>query len=82
MTPEQKAAFEAIVGFVHRAAMQVAELPKEERAAALQIVQRSIAHQVAEIGITEPELIEICTEGIATVLQQIEASGSPSGGQA
>jgi len=79
MTPAQKLAFESIIGLVHRAAMKVAELPKEERAAALQIVQRSI---VEELGITEPELIENCTKGIATVLRQIEASGSPSGGHA
>ena len=82
MTPEQKAVFESIVSFVHRAAMEVAELPKAERAGALKIVHQSIAQRVAEIGIAEPELIEICTKGIATVLHQIEASGSPSGGHA
>lgn len=79
MTPEQKAAFESIVGLVHRAALKVAELPKEERAAALRAAHRSM---MVELGTTEPELIEICAEGIASVLQQIEASGNPSGGRA
>jgi hypothetical protein len=36
----------------------------------------------AELGIADPELIDVCIEGIATVLQQIEASGHPSGGRA
>jgi hypothetical protein len=79
MTPDQKAVFESIVGLVHREAMKIAELPKERRAAALLIVQRSMA---AELGIADPELIDVCNEGIATVLQQIEASGSPNGGHA
>jgi hypothetical protein len=79
MTPEQKAAFESIVALVHREAMKIAELPKEQRAAALQTIHRSIE---AELGVTDPELIGVCTEGITTVLQQIEASGRPSGGHA
>ena len=68
-----------IVGLVHRTAMEIAELPKDERAAALQRIQRSLA---VELDITDPELIDLCNEGIATVLQQIEASGGPSGGHA
>ena len=36
MTPEQKAAFEAIKGLVHRTAMEIAELPKDQREAALE----------------------------------------------
>lgn len=79
MTPEQKAAFKSIVGLVHREAMKIAELPKEQRVAALQVIQRSMT---AELGNADPELIDICNEGIATVLQQIEASRSPSGGHA
>ena len=43
MTPEQKAAFESIVGLVHREAMKIAELPKEQGAAALLIVQGAMA---------------------------------------
>ena len=76
MTPEQKFAFESIVGFVHRTATEVAGLPKETRAAALEIVRQSMA---VEFGTADPQLIEICAEGIATVLRQIEAAGSPSG---
>lgn len=79
MTSDQQFAFDSIVGIVHRAAMEVAELPKEERAAALQVVPRSLA---LELGITDPELIDVCTEGVETVLQQIEASGRASGGHA
>lgn len=79
MTPEQKAAFESIVGLVHREAMKIAELPKEKRAAALQVARRSMA---VELGRTAPELIDICNEGIATVLQQIEDSRRPSDGHA
>jgi len=80
MTPEQKAVFDSIVGFVHRAAMEVAELPKEGRAAALQVVRRSMAE---ELGITDPELSDVSTEGVTAVHQQIEASGTtPPGGHA
>jgi len=79
MTPDQRFAFDSIVGFVHRAAMAIAELPKEERAAALQNIPQSIA---LAFGVTDPALINACTEGIATVLRQIEASGSQSGGRA
>jgi hypothetical protein len=36
-----------------------------------------------ELGITDPELIDVCTEGVIAVLQQIEASGTtPPGGHA
>ena len=79
MTLKQKVAFESIVGLVHRTAMRFAALPKEERAAALHVAHQSIT---AELGTTDPELIKICTQGIATVLRQIEGSGSPFGGHA
>jgi hypothetical protein len=79
MTPEQSAAFKSIVGFIHRAAMEIVELPNDERAAALRTVQRSLA---VELDITDPDLIAACNAGIVAVLRQIEASGSPSGGQA
>lgn len=75
MTPEQKAAFEAIKGLVHRTAVEIAELPKDQREAALQRARNSLAESIAE-----PELVEACTYGIATVLRDIEASGAPSGG--
>ena len=79
MTPDQKAAYKAITGLIHRMAMEIAELPKDQRGAALQCARNSIAQS---IGQAEPELVEICTRGIATVVRDIEASGSPSGGQA
>lgn len=75
MTPDQKAAYEAITGLIQRTAMEIAELPKDKRGAALQLARNSIAQ-----SITEPELVEICTRSIATVLRDIEASGNPSGG--
>lgn len=77
MTPEQKAAFEAITGLIQHTAMEIAELPKDQRGAALQRARNSIAQIVAE-----PELVEVCTRSIATVLRDIEASGTPSGGHA
>ena len=82
MTPEQKIAFESVMGFVHRVAMRIAELPKEERPAALKAARASIAETAAEHGIQDPKLIEICSEGIEVVLREIEASGRPSGGHA
>jgi hypothetical protein len=75
MTPDQKAVFEAITGLIQRTAMEIAELPKDQRGAALQLARNSIAHNIAE-----PELVEICTRSIATVLRQIEQSANPSGG--
>ena len=77
MTPEQKVVYEAITSVVHRAAMEIAELPKDQHKAALQRARESIAETI-----DEPELLDICTRGIATVLRDIEASGNPSGGHA
>jgi hypothetical protein len=77
MTPDQKAAYEAITGLIQRTAMEIAELPKDQREAALRRAHNSIAQSIAE-----PELVEICTRSIATVLRDIEASGNPSGGHA
>ena len=77
MTPDQKAVYEVITGLVHRTAMEIAALPRDQRLAALQRARNSIAKSLAE-----PELVEICTRGIATVLRDIEASGDLSGGHA
>ena len=77
MTPDQKAAYEAITDLIQRTAMEIAELPKDQRGAALRRARNSIAQS---IGQAEPGLVEICTRGIATVLREIEASGNPSGG--
>lgn len=44
-------------------------------------LQNALRSIEAELGTEEPGLIEICAEGIATVLEQIEASGDPSGGR-
>jgi hypothetical protein len=76
LTPDQKAAYEAITGLVHRTAMEIAELPKDQRGAALRLAHNSIAQSI------EPELVEICADGILAVLREIEASGTPSGGHA
>ena len=77
MTPDQKAAYEAITGLVHRTAMEIAELPRDQRGPALRRARNSIAQSIAE-----PELVEICTRSIATVLREIEASGNSPGGHA
>ncbi|WKA26452.1 hypothetical protein [Bradyrhizobium roseum] len=82
MTPDQKAAYEALTGLVHRTAMKIAELPKDQRGAALQLASNSIARGIANLGIAEPKLVEVCADGIAAVLREIEASGKPSGGHA
>ena len=77
MTPDQEAVYQAITGLIQRTAMEIAELPKDQRGAALQLARNSVAQSIAE-----PELVEICTRSIATVLRQIEDSGNPSGGHA
>jgi hypothetical protein len=77
MTPDQKAVYEAITGLIQRTAMEIAELPKDQCVAALQRARNSIAQSLAE-----PELVEVCTRSIATVLRDIEPSGNPSGGHA
>jgi hypothetical protein len=77
MTPDQKAVYEGITGLIQRTAMEIAGLPKDQREAALRLARNSIAQSMAE-----PELVEICTRSIATVLRQIEESGNPSGGHA
>ena len=82
MTTDQKAVFEAITGLIQRTAMEIAELPKDQRGAALQLARNSFAQSIADQAGTDPKLVEICTDGIAAVLREIEASGNPSGGHA
>jgi hypothetical protein len=75
-------AFESVMGFVHRMAMRIADLPKEKRAAALNAARNAIAEIAAEHGIKDRRLIELCSDGIEAVLREIESSGSSSGGHA
>lgn len=82
MTPDQKAVCEAITGFIQRTAMEIAELPKDQHALALQLARNSIAQNIAAQDVTESELVEIWTDAIAAVLREIQASGNPSGGHA
>lgn len=77
MTPDQKAVYKAITGLIQRTATEIAALPKDQRGAALQRARNSIAETFAE-----PELVEVCTRSIATVVRDIEASGNPSEGHA
>jgi hypothetical protein len=42
MTPDQKAAYEAITGLIRRTAMEIAELPKDQRGAALQLARTQL----------------------------------------
>jgi hypothetical protein len=82
MTPDQKAAYEAITGLVRRTAMEIAELPNDQHALALRLARNSIVQNIALQDVTESELVEVWSDAIAVVLRQIEASGSPSGGHA
>jgi len=82
MTPDQKAVCEATTGVIQRTAMEIAELPKDQHALALQLARNSIAQNIAAQDVTESELVEIWTDAIAAVLREIEASGNPSGGHA
>lgn len=82
MTPDQKAVYEAITGLIQRTAMEIAELPRDLRGPALQRARNTIAQDFAELGVDEPEFVEVCFYGIASVLRDIEASGNPSGGSA
>ena len=82
MTPDQKAAYEAITGLIRRTAMEIAELPKDQRGAALQLARNSIAQSISDQGLAEPKLVEVWADGIAADLRETEASGNPSGGPA
>ena len=79
MTPEQQFVFDSIVGSVRRTAMEIAELPKDQRSSALEIARNSIAQMIADQGVAELELVEACSNGISAVLREIEVSGNPSG---
>jgi hypothetical protein len=80
MTPDQQFASESIVGLVYRTAMEIAELPEDQRGSALQMARISFAQMIADQDVAEPEPVEAWTDGIAAVLREIEASGNPSGG--
>jgi hypothetical protein len=82
MTPEQKINYDRVIGMAQRVAMKIAELPKEHREAAILIAKKTLLETFAEYGITDPKFAEVCSEGIAAVLREIEASGSPGGGNA
>jgi hypothetical protein len=76
------AACEAITGLIHRTAMEIAGPPKDQRALVPQLARNLIAQNIAAQDVAESELVEICTDGIAAVLREIEASGKPSAGHA
>jgi hypothetical protein len=82
MTPDQKAVCEAITEVVRRTAMEIADLPNDQRALALRLARNSIAQNIVPQDVTESELVEVWSDAIAMVLREIEASGNPSGGHA
>ena len=49
---------------------------------AIELARRSIEETAAEQGITDPELIRICTSGIEIVVREIVSCGSRTGGHA
>lgn len=73
MTPEQQAAYDAILGMAHRVAARIAELPQDQRATAIKVAQETIMENVTEYGITDPDLLNIFHVGIALVLREEEA---------
>ncbi|MET4490679.1 hypothetical protein [Bradyrhizobium sp. LA7.1] len=83
MTPEQKAAYDAIIGMAHRVAMKIAELPREQRATAVGRARELLLQTASEHGdVSDPKLLVLCADGIAVVLREIEMSGSSEGGHA
>jgi hypothetical protein len=83
MTPEQKEAFDHIMGFVHRVGMKIAAIPDaRERAVAIELARRSIVETAAEQGVCDSKIVEICADGIEVVVREIMMSGKPNGGHA
>jgi hypothetical protein len=82
MTPQQKASYDAILGMAHRVAVRIAGLPQDQREGAIKMARNTIMECAPEYGITDPKLIEICSEGVAVVLREMVASGNPGGGLA
>ena len=69
------------MGMVHRVAMRIVELPKEQREVAIQTARRSIKESAVESGLPV-QLAELCADGIEVVVREIEASGLSGGGRA
>ncbi|WP_441229416.1 hypothetical protein AB7828_03560 [Tardiphaga sp. 215_C5_N2_1] len=83
MTPDQKKAFDAVMGYVHRGGMKIAEIADpNERAVAIELARRAITETAAEQGMTDSKLIEACTSGVEFVVREIVQSGQRQGGNA
>lgn len=68
----------AIMRFVQQTAMTIAELPTEQRADTLMAARSAVIESAARLGITDPQLLRICTDGVEVALREIEAFGSQS----
>jgi hypothetical protein len=72
-------------GMAQRAGMQIAALPKEQREPALVKAEQSLTKTYQEFGATGPQLegfVKLQMQAIRHFVTEIEASGTPQGGNA
>jgi hypothetical protein len=78
MSPKQEKVVAAILQFVHRTATKIADLPKEQRGATLEAARAAVIESATRHGITDPQFLSLCTDGVEVVLREIETSGNAS----
>jgi hypothetical protein len=76
LTAKQEEALAAIMRFVQGTAMMIAELPIEQRADTIGAARSAVIGSAAKLGITDAQLLRICTDGVEVVLREIETFGS------
>jgi hypothetical protein len=79
LSPEQRAAFDAIMGLAQRVAMHITTMPKEEWADAIKIARNTMEEAALEAGITDKGFVDLCAQGVQVMVSELENSGSPRG---
>ena len=75
MTPEQQAVFDSLMGGIHRVAVKIAEIADEhERARVIKLASKAAIETAAELGLATPNLEEVYSKGIETVVREIVTS--------
>jgi hypothetical protein len=79
MTPEQQAAYDAILGMAQRVTVRIAALPPDQQAAAVKVARETIMENVTLHGITDPDVVNIFAVGVALALRDVDKAPSQGG---
>jgi hypothetical protein len=77
LSPEQRAAFDAIMGLAQRVAMHITTMPKEEWADAIKIARNTMEEAALEAGITDKGFVDLCAQGVQVMAQNSKIPARP-----